>query len=184
MKKILLATDGSESATDALRAAVELAEESAASIDVLTVARTAPAAKGIVPTMPSEDVEEARRIAEEHAKAVRDLGVEASGESSLDGAGPQPDVRNGRGERFWLGARNGVGPNPQRRRRTMATQTKKTTTRSPKAAALLVQLQRRDLDHTHVDESAYRELHAAGLATVIFSRSGNWVFATARGRAA
>ena len=66
----------------------------------------------------------------------------------------------------------------------MATQTKKTTTRSPKAQALLAQLQRRDLDHAHVDEAAYRELHTAGLVTVIFSRSGNWVFATARGRAA
>ena len=77
MKKILLATDGSESATDALRAAVELAEESGASIDVLTVARTVHALKGAVHALPMEDVDEARRIAEEHALAVRGLGIDA-----------------------------------------------------------------------------------------------------------
>lgn len=81
VKKILLATDGSESATDALRAAVELAEEAGASIDVITVARTLHHAAGAVPVAPvgppSGIVDEARRIAEEHAHAVRELGVEA-----------------------------------------------------------------------------------------------------------
>ncbi len=84
MKKILLATDGSESATDALRAAVELAEESGASIDVLTVARALGGVPGALPTMPVGIVDEARKIAEEHAHAARELGVEARAHVAQD----------------------------------------------------------------------------------------------------
>ncbi len=54
---------------------------------------------------------------------------------------------------------------------------------SPKAREMLNQLKRKDLDYTTVDLAAYHELRDAGLATVIFSRTGNWVFATDRGKA-
>lgn len=53
---------------------------------------------------------------------------------------------------------------------------------SAAAKKLLAQLQRKDLDYTHVDEAAYRELRARGLAAVIFSSTGNRVFATRAGK--
>ena len=55
---------------------------------------------------------------------------------------------------------------------------------SLKARELLTALKRRDVDYTTVDLAAYEELRDAGLATVIFGRTGIWVFATARGKAA
>ena len=55
---------------------------------------------------------------------------------------------------------------------------------SAKARELLTKLKRRDVDYTTVDLAAYEELRDARLANVIFSSTGNWVFATARGKAA
>jgi hypothetical protein len=66
----------------------------------------------------------------------------------------------------------------------MATETKKTTTLSPKARELLNRLNRDDVDYTSIDMAAFHELRAAGLANVIFGATGNRVFATRAGKAA
>ncbi len=59
-----------------------------------------------------------------------------------------------------------------------------TNTLSPTAKKLLATLKRKDLDYTTCDAAVVGELRAAGLAAVIFSHTGNWVFATHAGRSA
>ena len=54
---------------------------------------------------------------------------------------------------------------------------------SPPAKALLSVLKQKELDYATVDESAYEELRQRDLACVVFSATGNRVFATAAGKA-
>ena len=59
-----------------------------------------------------------------------------------------------------------------------------TTKLSDSAKVLLKKVQRNDVAFGLVDERAFNELRAAGLANVIFGSTGNWAFATSAGKAA
>ncbi|MEO9177187.1 MAG: universal stress protein [Gaiellales bacterium] len=80
MKTILLATDGSDSASEALEFAIELCKETGAALEVLAV-RPHPAAGrgGIGPAvLEIESLDGARQIAESAAAQARGVGVSAS----------------------------------------------------------------------------------------------------------
>ena len=80
MKTILVATDGSEAAEDALEVAIELAREAGAKLEVLSVQEPLPhgrAGSG-PPMLEVEQPHGAEHIAEAAAQKARDAGVEAT----------------------------------------------------------------------------------------------------------
>lgn len=80
MNKILIATDGSESAEQALEVAIELAREMGASLDVVSVRPPLPVGHtGPSPAVLEVDEEHgAERIAASAAERAREAGVEAT----------------------------------------------------------------------------------------------------------
>jgi nucleotide-binding universal stress UspA family protein len=78
MKTILLATDGSPTAREALEAAIELCRDNGAELEVLTVRTLRPHGDPEAPHGDHMDLEPAvETIAREAAEAAREAGVEA-----------------------------------------------------------------------------------------------------------
>ena len=89
MKTILLATDGSPSAAHALEFACELCRETNARLDVLTVRTLAPHGDPDAPDGDHMDVEPVvQGIADDAARAARQLGVEAAAHTAYGRPAP------------------------------------------------------------------------------------------------
>ena len=80
MKKILVATDGSEAANEALEIAIDLAKQGGAALDVLSVRPTRLAGRGGsgAPILEVEEAHGAEHIADVAAQRARDAGVEST----------------------------------------------------------------------------------------------------------
>jgi nucleotide-binding universal stress UspA family protein len=80
MENILIATDGSEPANQALEVAIELAKETGAALHVLSVRPARVAGRGGAgpPILEVEELHGAEHIADAAAQVARDAGVEAT----------------------------------------------------------------------------------------------------------
>ena len=77
MKTILIATDGSQPAHEALDVAIELARDTGATLQILSVRPTRMSGRGAAPVLEVEHFEVPQHIANAAAEHAREAGVEA-----------------------------------------------------------------------------------------------------------